>query len=68
MLSRGRVGRAREVILTFGQEFLSKSPPPNNMFCQSLPKKVTLIYIKQTMSFIQQTLHNAFMATPLTRT
>ena len=41
----GRSGRSGDlVILTFGQEFLSKSSPPDNMFCQSLPKKVTLIF------------------------
>ena len=33
-----RVGQAGMVILTIGQEFLSKSPPPDNTFCQGLAK------------------------------
>ena len=33
------MGQAGVVILTFGQEFLSKPPRLDDMFCQSLPKK-----------------------------
>ena len=42
------MGQAGMVNMTFGQEFfLSKSPPPDNMFCQSLSKR-TLVYIEHS--------------------